>query len=60
MRIRFGLLGVAAALLVRRQEWVPLVVLAAAPLRPPIEYDPSSALLVSVATDGSLGRLAPQ
>ena len=53
------LLAGAAALLVRRPAWVPVAVLAAAPLRPPIEYDPSSSLLVSVATSGALGRLLP-
>ena len=54
-----ALLAGAAALLVRRPAWVPVAVLAAAPLRPPIEYDPSSSLLVSVATSGALGRLLP-
>src|SRR3954469_16322166 len=57
--IGLGVLAAAAALLVRRPALVPLLVLAAAPLRPPIEYDPSSALLVSVATNGALGRLLP-
>jgi hypothetical protein len=56
-----GLLVVCAAawLLVRRPTLVPLAVLAAAPLRPPLQYDRSSALLVSVAEDGQLGRLLP-
>src|SRR5919108_1554213 len=57
--VRLGLLIGAAALLVRRPALVPVVVLAAAPLRPPIEYDPSSSVLVSVATNGALGRLLP-
>jgi len=52
-------LAAAVALLVRRPALVPVLVLGAAPLRPPVEYDPSSALLVSVATDGALGRLLP-
>ncbi|MFL5867421.1 MAG: O-antigen ligase family protein [Thermoleophilaceae bacterium] len=52
-------LGAAAAVLVRRPALVPVLVLAAAPLRPPIEYDSSSPLLVSVATNGQLGRLLP-
>jgi len=57
----FGLavLAAAAAVLVRRPGLVPVVVLAAAPLRPPIEYDPDSPLLVAVATNGALGRLLP-
>jgi len=54
-----GVLAAATALLVRRPALVPVVVLATAPLRPPIEYDPSSAVLVSVATNGALGRLLP-
>jgi O-Antigen ligase len=54
-----AVLAGAAALLVRRPALVPLFVLAAAPLRPPIEYDPDSSLLVAVADDGALGRLLP-
>src|SRR3954452_1483922 len=57
--IGLGVLAAAAAFLGRRPALVPVLVLAAAPLRPPIEYDPSSALLVSVATNGALGRLLP-
>ena len=49
----------AAALLVRRPALVPLCVLAAAPLRPPVSFDASSRFLVSVAEDGRLGRLLP-
>jgi O-Antigen ligase len=56
-----GLAAVAAAawLFVRRPALVPLVVLAAAPFRPPLQYDSSSPLLVSVAENGQLGRLLP-
>jgi putative inorganic carbon (hco3(-)) transporter len=57
--VGLAVLAAAAALLVRRSALVPVLVLAAAPLRPPIEYDPSSTLLVSVATNGALGRLLP-
>ncbi|HEY1357211.1 MAG TPA: O-antigen ligase family protein [Thermoleophilaceae bacterium] len=54
-----GVLAAAAAVLVRWPGLVSVVVLAAAPLRPPIEYDPGSPLLVAVATNGALGRLLP-
>src|SRR5919204_2956840 len=54
-----ALLAAAAAVLVRRPALLPVLVLAAAPLRPPVEYDPSSPVLVSVATNGALGRLLP-
>src|SRR3954454_21701556 len=57
--IGLGVLGAAAALLVRRPARVPALVRAAAPLRPPIEYAPSSALLVAVATNGAIGPLLP-
>jgi O-antigen ligase len=52
-------IGAAAALFVRRPAWVPLAVLVAAPLRPPLSFDSSSALLVQIASDGRLGRLLP-
>ena len=52
-------LGAAAALLARRPGLVPAVVLAAAPLRPPLQYDASSPLLIGIAEDGRLGRLLP-
>jgi O-antigen ligase len=51
--------GAAAALLVRRPAIVPLAVLVTAPLRPPLSFDSSSALLVRIADDGRLGRLLP-
>jgi O-antigen ligase/polysaccharide polymerase Wzy-like membrane protein len=57
--IGLAVLAGAATVLVRRPALVPVLVLAAAPLRPPIEYDSSSTLLVSVATNGALGRLLP-
>ena len=56
-----GVLAVAAAaaLFARRPSLVPLAVLVAAPLRPPLSFDSSSALLVQIADDGRLGRLLP-
>jgi O-antigen ligase len=49
----------AAALFVRRPSLVPIAVLIAAPLRPPLSFDSSSTLLVQIADDGRLGRLLP-
>jgi hypothetical protein len=49
----------AAWVLVRWPALVPLAVLVAAPLRPPIEFDRSSSVLISIAQDGRLGRLLP-
>ncbi|CAN5158858.1 hypothetical protein BH20ACT20_BH20ACT20_00960 [soil metagenome] len=54
-----AVLAGAAAIFVRRPAWVPLAVLAAAPLRPPISFDPSGSLPVTLAEDGQLGRLLP-
>ncbi len=51
--------GAAAALFAQRPALVPLTVLLAAPLRPPLSVDSSSALLVQIADDGRLGRLLP-
>jgi O-antigen ligase len=51
--------GGAAAVLVRHPALVPIAVLVAAPLRPPLSFDSSSALLVRIADDGRLGRLLP-
>jgi O-antigen ligase len=53
------LLAAAAAVLARRPSWVPIVILVAAPFRPPIAFDSSSRFLVSIAEDGRLGRLLP-
>jgi O-antigen ligase len=52
-------LGGATALFVRRPSLVPIAVLIAAPLRPPLSFDSSSTLLVQIADDGRLGRLLP-
>jgi hypothetical protein len=52
-------LGAATALFVKRPAIVPIAVLVAAPLRPPLSFDSSSALLVQIADDGRLGRLLP-
>jgi hypothetical protein len=54
-----AVMGAAAWLLVRRPTLVPLAVLVAAPFRPPIEFDASSSVLVTIARDGALGRLLP-
>ncbi|HZG48074.1 MAG TPA: O-antigen ligase family protein [Thermoleophilaceae bacterium] len=51
--------GAAAALLAKRPALLPVAVLVAAPFRPPLSFDSDSALLVSVANDGRLGRLLP-
>ncbi len=53
-------LGGAAAVLVRRPSWAPLAVLAAAPFRLPLSFDPGGGgFPVSIAEDGQLGRLLP-
>ena len=52
-------LAAAAALFVRRPSLVPIAVLVAAPLRPPLSFDSSATLLVQIADDGRLGRLLP-
>ena len=52
-------LAAGAALFVKRPAIVPIAVLVAAPLRPPLSFDSSSALLVQIADDGRLGRLLP-
>jgi O-antigen ligase len=52
-------LAAAAAVLARRPALVPVAVLLAAPLRPPLDFDSSNRFLVSVAEDGRLGRLLP-
>jgi nicotinamide riboside transporter PnuC len=49
----------AAAVLAWRPALVSIVVLVAAPFRPPIDFSSSNRFLVSVATDGRLGRLLP-
>ena len=52
-------LAAAAALFVRRPALVPLAVLVAAPLRPPLSFDSTSTFLVTFADDGRIGRLLP-
>jgi O-Antigen ligase len=52
-------LAIAAAVLARRPGIVPVAVLAAAPFRPPLDFDTSNRFFVSVAEDGRLGRLMP-
>jgi hypothetical protein len=50
-------LGVAAALLVRRPAWLPLAILVAAPLRPPLTLGDGGGFPIALAEDGELGRL---
>ena len=59
--VTLGLVAVggAAALFAQRPALVPIAVLVAAPLRPPLSFDSSSTLLVQIADDGRLGRLLP-
>jgi len=57
--VGLALLGAAAALLARRPALVPVVVLVAAPFRPPLDFSSSNRFLVSIADDGRLGRLLP-
>ncbi len=52
-------LGAAAAVLVRRPGWLPVVMILAAPLRPPIAFESGGGFPLSVATGGQLGRLLP-
>jgi O-antigen ligase len=51
--------GAASALLVRRPALAPLALLAAAPFRLPISYDPGAGFPLQLAEDGQLGRLLP-
>ena len=57
--VAVAVLGVAGALAVRRPAWVPLAILAAAPLRPPIAFESGGGFPISLAADGQLGRLLP-
>jgi O-antigen ligase len=52
-------LGAATSLFVKRPAIVPIALLVAAPLRPPLSFDSSSTFLVQIADDGRLGRLLP-
>jgi O-antigen ligase len=51
--------GAVAAVFVRWPALMPIAVLVAAPLRPPLSFDSSSTFLVQIADDGRLGRLLP-
>jgi O-antigen ligase/polysaccharide polymerase Wzy-like membrane protein len=53
------ILCAAAAVLVRWPALTPLAVLIAAPFRPPLDFGSANRFLVSIATDGRLGRLLP-
>src|SRR3954464_13834890 len=57
--VGIGILCAAALFLAKSPAFVPLAVLAVAPLRPPIEFDRSSRFLIAIAQDGRLGRLLP-
>jgi putative inorganic carbon (hco3(-)) transporter len=50
-------LAAAAAAFVRRPAWVPVAVLVAAPLRPPITLGDGGGFPIQLAEDGELGRL---
>ena len=52
-------LAIGAAAFVRWPTAVLPVVLAAAPFRPPLEFDSGNRLFVAVAEEGELGRLLP-
>jgi len=54
-----ALLTGGAAVLARKPAWVPVAVLVAAPLRPPIAFDASGGFPLTLAEDGQLGRLLP-
>jgi O-antigen ligase len=57
--VGLAVLGAAAALLARRPGLVPVAVLAAAPFRPPLDFDTANRFFVAFADDGRLGRLLP-
>jgi putative inorganic carbon (HCO3(-)) transporter len=57
--LALGAVGVAAAILVARPGWLPVVAIVAAPLRPPISFESGGGFPLSVATNGQLGRLLP-
>jgi len=59
LALGLALLAAAAALFARRPAWVPPAVLVAAPLRPPIAFDPSGGVPLAIAEGGQLGRLLP-
>ena len=54
-----AMLCAAAGVFVARPAWVPLAVLATAPLRPPIAFESGGGFPLSIAEDGQLGRLLP-
>jgi len=57
--LALAVLAGAAAVFARRPGWVPVAVLLAAPLRPPIAFDTSGGFPLTLAQDGQLGRLLP-
>ncbi len=50
-------LAAAAALLVRKPAWLPLALLIAAPLRPPLTLGDGGGFPIQLAENGELGRL---
>lgn len=54
-----AVLGATAAVFVRRPAWVPIAILLAAPLRPPITLGDGGGFPIGLAEDGQLGRLLP-
>lgn len=52
-----AVLGAAAALLVRNPAWLPLAILVAAPLRPPLTLENGGGFPIALAENGELGRL---
>ena len=50
-------LGAATVAFVRRPAWVPVAVLVAAPLRPPVTLGDGGGFPIQLAEDGELGRL---
>lgn len=50
-------LGAATVVFVRRPAWVPVAVLVAAPLRPPVTLGDGGGFPIQLAEDGELGRL---
>ena len=57
--LALAVLCAAAAVFVVRPAWVPLAVLATAPLRPPVAFESGGGFPLSLAEDGQLGRLLP-
>jgi putative inorganic carbon (HCO3(-)) transporter len=57
--VGLAVLAAAAAVFVRKPAWVPIAILVAAPLRPPITLGDGAGFPIGLAEDGQLGRLLP-